>query len=86
MFMVLKSYTEIIIPSGIKKIKYISVGVYTNIRLNSEAVYFIRDAQLFREKKSCLLEERENDTSNLAVTIKLIHVVNTVTMYAHRRA
>lgn len=50
-FMDMKSYTEIIIPSGIKKIKYISVGVYNKIKFSSEALYCIRDTQLFREMK-----------------------------------
>lgn len=85
--MVLKSYTEIIIPSGIKKIKYISVGVYNNIRFSSEAFYCIRVVQLFKEKKELsVLEERENIMSNLAETIMLIRVVNTITMYAHMKA
>lgn len=38
------------IPSGINKIKCISVGVYNNIIFSYEALYCIRDAQLFKEK------------------------------------
>lgn len=39
-----------------------------------------------RSKELSLLEERENDTSNLAETIMLIRVVNTIKMYAHLKA